>query len=80
MQDIKKNNLREKIELRMQILEIMMQKQMHIIDPITVDDFLDRVCYCWNVLNEEDRDYIQGCQVALKEKIEWKIDGNTEEK
>lgn len=72
MQDIEKNTLREKIELRMQILEIMMQKQMHLIDPITVDDFLDRVTYCWGVLSEEDRDYIQGCQTALKEKIEWK--------
>ena len=80
MQDIEKNNLREKIELRMQILEIMMHKQMHLIDPITVDDFLDRVTYCWSVLSEEDRDYIQGCQTALKEKIEWKIDGNTKEK
>jgi len=80
MQDIEKNNLREKIGLRMQILEIMMEKQMHIIDPITVDDFLDRVCYCWGVLSEEDRDYIQGCQFALKEKIEWKIDGNTDKK
>ena len=80
MQNIEKNTLREKIELRMQILEIMMQKQMHLIDPITVDDFLDRVTYCWNVLSEEDRDYIQGCQVALKEQMEWNIDGNTEEK
>lgn len=79
MQDIEKNTLREKIELRMQILEIMMQKNMHIIDPITVDDFLDRVTYCWSVLSEEDRDYIQGCRIALKEKIKWKINGNTEE-
>lgn len=78
MQDIEKNTLREKIELRMQILEIMMQKQMHLIDPMTVDDFLDRVTYCWSVLSEEDRDYIQGCQTALKEKIEWNTDGNTE--
>ena len=80
MQNIEKNTLREKIELRMQILEIMMQKQMHLIDPITVDDFLDRVSYCWSVLSEEDRDYIQGCQIALKEKIEWNTDGNTKEK
>jgi hypothetical protein len=72
MQDLEKNTLREKIELRMQILETMMQKQMHIIDPITVNEFLDRVTYCWGVLNEEDRDYIQGCQTALEEKIEWK--------
>jgi len=73
MQNIEKNTLREKIELRMQILEIMMQKQMHLIDPITVDDFLDRVCYCWSVLSEEDRDYIQCAQSAIEDKMEWKL-------
>ena len=66
-------NLREKIELRMQILETMMKKQMHIQDPQTVDLFLDRLTYCWGVLNEEDRDFIQGCQIALEEKIEWSL-------
>jgi hypothetical protein len=66
-------NLREKIELRMQILETMMKKQMHIQDPQTVDLFLDRLTYCWGVLNEEDRDFIQGCQTALEEKIEWSL-------
>jgi hypothetical protein len=66
-------NLREKIELRMQILETMMKKNMHIHDPNTVDMLLDRLTYCWGVLSEEDRDYIQGCQTALEEKIEWSL-------
>lgn len=65
-------NLREKIELRMQILEIMMKKQMHIHDPKTVELFFDRLTYCWGSLNEEDRDFIQGCQYALEEKIYWR--------
>ena len=66
-------NLREKIELRMQILDTMMKKNMHIHDPKTVDMLLDRLTYCWGVLSEEDRDYIQGCQTALEEKIEWSL-------
>jgi len=66
-------NLREKIELRMQILETMMHKNMHIRDPKTVELFLDRLKYCWGSLNEEDRDFIQGCQTALEEKIEWSL-------
>ena len=66
-------NLREKIELRLQILETMMKKQMHIRDPKTVELFLDRLKYCWGSLNEEDRDFIQGCQTALEEKIEWSL-------
>jgi hypothetical protein len=66
-----KKNLREKIELRMQILETMMKKNMHIHDPKTVDMLLDRLTYCWGVLNEEDKDFLQGCQYALEQKIYW---------
>jgi len=66
------NTLRQKIELRMQILEEMMKRNMHITDPETVNLFLDRLTYCWGVMNEEDRDFVQGCQFALEEKHEWK--------
>ena len=65
--------LREKIELRMQILEEMMKRNMHIKDPETVDLFLDRITYCWGVMKVEDRDFVQGCQHALEEKIVWSI-------
>lgn len=68
-----KNTLRQKLELRMQILEEMMKRNMHVKDPTTVDLFLDRITYCWGVMNEEDRDYVQGCQIALEEKIEWSL-------
>ena len=63
--------LREKIELRMQILEHMMKKNMHIHDPTTVEQYLDRLTYCWGIMSEEDRDYIQGCQFALEEQQVW---------
>ena len=48
--------------------------QMHLIDPDTMEMLLERVKYCWGVLNEEDQDYIHGCQHALEEQIEWKVD------
>ena len=53
---------------------------MHIKDPETVMQFLDRLNYCWRVLNEEDKDYIHGATFALEEQMEWNIDGNPEEK
>jgi hypothetical protein len=67
------NTLREKLELRMQILEEMMKRNMHVKDPTTVTLFLDRVTYCWGVMTEEDRAYVQGCQYALEAKIEWSL-------
>lgn len=65
--------LRKKIELRMQILEEMMKRNMHVKDPTTVDLFLDRITYCWGVLSEEDRDFVHGCQYALEEKVVWSL-------
>ena len=65
--------LRAKIVDRMDILEQMMARNMHISDPNTVEMMIDRLNYCWAILSEEDRDYIQGCRYALEEKIEWSI-------
>ena len=70
---MEKKKLREKIELRMQILEEMMKKQMHIHDPNSVDMFLDRITYCWAIMSEEDKDFVHGCRHALEEKIEWSL-------
>ena len=57
----------------MQILQQMMERNMHIKDPKTVEEFLDRITYCWGIMNEEDRDYVQGCQFALEERIVWSL-------
>ena len=67
------NKLREKLELRMQILQQMMERNMHIKDPKTVEEFLDRITYCWGIMNEEDRDYVHGCKFALEEGIVWSL-------
>ena len=61
--------LRKKIELRMQILEEMMKRNMHIEDPETVDLFLDRITYCWGVLSEEDRDLFMVASMLWKRKL-----------
>ena len=53
---------------------------MHISDRNTVDILIDRLTYAWNVLNEEDKDFIQGCQFALEEQIEWNKNVSTTEK
>ena len=68
-----KKKLREKIEDRMVILEQMMSRNMHLTDPDTVEFLLDRITYCWSILNEEDRDYIHGVRFAIEEKHEWSL-------
>lgn len=66
--------LREKLNARMDEIQRIMEANEHLADPDKVTDLLDKVTFAWEVLSEEDRDYIHGVQVALEEKIEWKLD------
>jgi len=59
---------------RMDEIQRIMEANEHLADPEKVKDLLDKVTYAWSVLSEEDRDYIHGVQVALEEKLEWKLD------
>jgi hypothetical protein len=67
-------NLREKLTARMDEIQRIMEANEHLTDPKKVYDLLDKVTFAWEVLSEEDRDYIQGVQTALEEKMEWKLD------
>mgnify|MGYP003670812978 CR=1 FL=1 len=67
-------NLREKLTARMDEIQRIMEANEHLAEPEKVHDLLDKVNFAWEVLSEEDRDYIHGVQFALEEKIEWKKD------
>jgi len=66
--------LREKLTARMDEIQRIMESNEHLVDPEKVHALLDKVTFAWEVLSEEDRDYIHGVQVALEEKLEWKLD------
>ena len=55
-------------------IQRIMEANEHLAEPEKVTDLLDKVTFAWEVLSEEDRDYIQGVQTALEEKMEWKLD------
>jgi hypothetical protein len=63
--------LREKLTARMDEIQRIMEANEHLAEPEKVTDLLDKVTFAWEVLSEEDRDYIHGVQVALEEKLEW---------
>jgi hypothetical protein len=65
--------LREKLDKRMDEIQRIMEANEHLADPDKVTDLLDKVTFAWEVLSEEDRDYIQGVQYALEEKMEWNV-------
>ncbi len=64
--------MREKIKERMDVLQKMMENNIHLDDAQRVTRQIETVSKFWSILSEEDRDYIQGCQYAIEEKFEWK--------
>lgn len=67
------SNLRDKLNNRMDEIQRIMEANEHLADPQKVHDLLDKVTFAWEVLSEEDRDYIHGVQYALEENIEWNV-------
>ena len=64
--------VQKKINERMDILQNWMENNYHLKRPEVVKEHIESISKFWSVLSEEDRDYIQGCQYAIDEKIEWK--------
>ena len=66
-------NLREKLDKRMDQIQSWMESNYHLDHPQEVIDLIDKVTFAWEVLSEEDRDYIHGCQYTIEEKMEWNV-------
>lgn len=69
----KTQRYRRQITADMDQLQATMESQQHIHNPQTVASQLESLSVRWTFLSEEDRDYVQGCQVALEEGLEWKV-------
>ena len=66
-------SLQDKIKDRMDLLQDMMEDNVHIDSPDIVEEHIRTVSKFWSVLSDEDRDYIHGSRYAIEEKMEWKI-------
>ena len=62
-----------KIKDRMDTLQVMMEDNVHIDKPDIVEQHIQTVTKFWSVLQEEDKDYIEGARYAIEEKIEWNV-------
>ena len=66
-------SLQDKIKDRMDLLQDMMEDNVHIDSPHIVEDHIRTVSKFWSVLSDEDRDYIHGARYAIEEKMEWNL-------
>jgi len=72
-------DLRKKINQRMDVLQAWMEVDYHLRNPKVVYDHTLTISKFWSVLSEEDREYIQCVQDAIETKstISWKPDAST---
>jgi len=72
-------DLRKKINQRMDVLQAWMEVDYHLRNPKVVYDHTLTISKFWSVLSEEDREYIQCAQDAIgtKSTISWKPDAST---
>jgi len=75
-------DLRKKINQRMEILQAWMEVDYHLRNPAVVYDHTLTISKFWSVLSEEDREYIQCAQSAIEDKstISWRPNDDTTEK
>jgi hypothetical protein len=75
-------NLKDKINQRMDILQDWMEQDYHMKKPDVVYDHTLTISKFWSILSEEDKDYIQCAQDAIETKstISWRPDVSTKEK
>lgn len=66
-------DLKEKITLRLDTLQNLMESNYHLQDPDKVYELTLKISKFWSILSEEDREYVQCAQSAIEDKIEWKV-------
>ena len=66
-------SLRVKLNQRMDALQQMMESNLHLSDPETVLELLDKVKFAWSALSEEDREYIECVEYAIEAQSDWDV-------
>ena len=66
--------VRDKIKVRMDQLQEMMESNKHLEKQYDVDDHISTITKFWSVLSDEDKDYIHACRHALEYQSRWEIE------
>ena len=66
-------SLRVKLNQRMDALQQMMESNLHLSDPETVLELLDKVKFAWSALSEEDREYVEDVEYAIVAQSSWDV-------
>ena len=63
----------EKIEHRMATLKEILENNEHIDKPHAAMAQIYRISPFWNLLDEDDREYLKCAEIAIEEKVKWRM-------
>lgn len=64
-------NLKDKINERMDQLQVMMETNEHLKNAEKVYEHTLTISKFWSVLSEDDRSYVQAAQFAIEDGLKW---------
>lgn len=67
------NNLKAKIDSRLNHLQKLMEGQAHLDRPDYTDDVISSITKFWTALDEADRDYVNAARYALINEMPWNV-------
>ena len=71
MRKMESKDLKQKIQDRLDQIEMLMYENYHLKNPKEVMNQTLHVSKFWSILSEEDRDFVQGVQSSIEEGWEW---------
>ena len=66
-------SLRAKLMQRMDVLQRLMESNVHLDEPEQVIDCLSKIKFAWSALSEEDREYIECVEYAIETQSSWDL-------
>lgn len=71
----KKNPIRQKIETRLDNLEVALKAGKHLKngdESLEVHELIGSISKFWSILDDSERDFINASRYAIKEQKEWR--------
>lgn len=68
-----KSMIFDRIEERLNVLQVMLESQEHLTDPDRVEAQIRSVSLYWSILSDDDKDYIDCARWAIEKQSEWNV-------
>lgn len=68
-----KSMIFDRIEERLNVLQVMLESQEHLTDPDRVEAQIRSVSLYWSILSDDDKDYIDCARWAIEKQSKWNV-------